>query len=216
MGIAERRQREREELQAAIIDAAVAIVSEQGIDALSVRAVADRIEYSHATIYLYFKGKDELLRAVVHAGFDRFDGMLMRALEESEGAGTQGALAAVRRAYIDFALEHTAYFRLMFNIPGVPCMEPDCRPSDLGVMGEPLPRRDTWNRFGEIIARGIAAGELPWRDPEQGTIAFWAILHGYVSLYLAGHLDRNVHGADELEAMIAAAMPGGLPRALPR
>lgn len=216
MGIAERRQREREELHAAIIDAAVEIVSTEGVDALSVRAVADRIEYSHATIYLYFTGKDELLRAVVHEAFARFDAMLDRALVTSESGGTQAQLAAVRRAYIDFALEHTAYFRLMFAIPGVPCLDPGCRPSDLGVLGEPLPRRAAWERFSDVVTRGIAEGTLPYPEPEQGIISFWAVLHGFVTLYLAGHLDRNIHNADELDAMVALTLPGGAPRTLPR
>lgn len=153
MGIAERRQREREGLHAAIIDAAVEIVSTQGVDALSVRAVADRIEYSHAAIYLYFKGKDELLRAVVHEAFARFDAMLDRALVASESGGTQAQLAAVRRAYIDFALEHTAYFRLMFAIPGVPCLEPECRPSDLGV--------------------GVRASRCRAGPPGSGSVNWW-------------------------------------------
>lgn len=216
MGIAERRQREREELQAAIIDAAVEIVSAQGVDALSVRAVADRIEYSHATIYLYFKSKDELLRAVVHEAFARFDAMLLAPLERSEGMGTFAQLAAVRRAYIDFAREHTAYFKLMFGLPGVPCVEPECRPSELGALGEPLPRRASWAHFSEVIARGIEADELPYRDVEQGVLAFWAVLHGFVALYLAGHLDRNVSTPEDLEAMIAQVHPAPAPRALPR
>ena len=216
MGIAERRQREREELRAAMIDAAMQIVSEQGVDALSVRAVADRIEYSHATIYLYFKSKDELLRGVVHEGFARFDALMNDALAGSEAEGTAAQLAAVRRAYIDFALEHTPYFRLLFGIPGVPCVEPDCRPSDLGVLGEPLPRRHSWERFAEVITRGIASGELPYRDTSHGILAFWALLHGFVSLYLAGHLDPEVSGAGELESLIASAQPGTEPRSLPR
>ena len=47
-------------------------------------------------------------------------------------------------------------------------------------------------------ASGIAAGELPYRTPEEGIITFWAVLHGFVTLYLAGHLDRNIASADEL------------------
>jgi AcrR family transcriptional regulator len=71
MGIAERREREKEALRTLIIEAARDILSEQGLDALSMRAIAERIEYSPATIYLYFRDKDELIREVVCAGFER-------------------------------------------------------------------------------------------------------------------------------------------------
>ncbi|MEX0893041.1 MAG: helix-turn-helix domain-containing protein, partial [Gemmatimonadota bacterium] len=58
MGIAERREREREQVRTLIVEAARDILSAEGLEALSMRAIAERIEYSPATIYLYFKDKD--------------------------------------------------------------------------------------------------------------------------------------------------------------
>src|SRR5690554_886786 len=71
MGIAERRGRDREALRTRIVEAARDIVSEAGLDALSMRSIAERIEYSPGTIYLYFRDKNELLGEVIHAGFER-------------------------------------------------------------------------------------------------------------------------------------------------
>src|SRR3990172_13403798 len=131
MGVAERRQREREELRSAIIDAAVEIVSTQGVEALSIRGVAERIEYAPATIYLYFESKDALLRTVVEEAGRRFDLALAAAVPDVPLATAIERLRALRRAYLRFALEQTAAFRLLFALPKVPFLNSDCRPSEL-------------------------------------------------------------------------------------
>ena len=71
MAIAGSREKAKEALRTRIVEAARDIVSEEGLDALSMRALAERIEYSPATIYLYFRDKEELLRDVVEQGFRR-------------------------------------------------------------------------------------------------------------------------------------------------
>src|SRR5680860_149798 len=120
MGIVERREREKEALRTRIVEAARDIVSEAGLEALSMRALAERIEYSPATLYLYFRDKDELIREVVFEGFRRM-GECMCA--EGEGLGKDADAGQQHRAsgrgYARFALENTAYFRVMFELPTV-------------------------------------------------------------------------------------------------
>src|SRR5688500_7951298 len=124
MGIAERREREKEALRTRSVEAARDLASEEGLDALSMRAIAQRAEYSPATIYLYFRDKDALLREVIQAGFERM-GEYMR--EELEEVGTASSPAeqylALGRGYVRFAIENTAYFRVMFELPTVACMD---------------------------------------------------------------------------------------------
>ena len=69
MGIKERKERQKEELRQKIMNAATEILNKDGIDAVSIRNVAARIEYSPRTIYLYFKDKDELLQEIIESGF---------------------------------------------------------------------------------------------------------------------------------------------------
>ena len=128
MAIAGSREKAKEALRTRIVEAARDIVSEEGLDALSMRALAERIEYSPATIYLYFRDKEELLRDVVEQGFRR----MSATVQEQTAALGEGASAAERhralgRAYARFALDNTAYFRVMFEIPGVAQLRGDGR-----------------------------------------------------------------------------------------
>lgn len=82
-----RREREqedggrREDLRERVLEAAGEIVGEQGLDALSMRAIAERIGYSPGTIYLYFRDKDELLGGVMNEGFHRLEATMRRELK---------------------------------------------------------------------------------------------------------------------------------------
>ena len=69
MGIEERKKKEKERLRKKILDAAFSIINEEGYQALTIRRLADRIEYSPRTIYLYYTDKEDLLRAIVEFGF---------------------------------------------------------------------------------------------------------------------------------------------------
>src|SRR5690349_13484924 len=107
MGIAERREREKEALRTRIVEAARDIVSEEGLDALSMRAIAERIEYSPATIYLYFRDKDALLREVVEEGFHRLGEYMREELEVVRGADNPAEeYLAMGRGYVRFAIEN--------------------------------------------------------------------------------------------------------------
>ena len=205
MGVAERRQREKEELRTAIIDAAVEIVSTQGVEALSIRGVAERVEYAPATIYLYFENKDALLRAVVEEAARRFDTALAAAVPDLPPAPPLERLRALRRAYIRFALEQTAAFRLLFSLPKVPFMDSGCRPSELPAANGGLPADCAWVRLREAVAGAMHGGSMSFPTVDAGALALWASVHGYVTLYLAGHLDQYVDSADALIALVEAS-----------
>jgi AcrR family transcriptional regulator len=205
MGIAERKEREREALRTRIVEAARDIVSEEGLDALSMRAIAERIEYSPATIYLHFRDKDELLREVVLEGFQRMNDY---GLEEFEKLGPEANPAeqhrAMGRAYARFALENTAYFRVMFELPTVaqaPC------PADCGEAEEGMGRRagQSWESMVGNIQRAIDAGLLQMPNAERAAVISWGLIHGLTSLYLSGHL-RMVTSHEEFLALVEEAM----------
>jgi AcrR family transcriptional regulator len=72
MGISERKEREKQEMREKILLVATEMFIEEGYDKTSIRKIADKIEYSPATIYLYFKDKDEIFHAIHDKGFDKF------------------------------------------------------------------------------------------------------------------------------------------------
>jgi AcrR family transcriptional regulator len=190
VGVAERRERERELLRGQIIDAARDLLVEQGLAGLSMRAIAERIEYSPATIYIYFRDKEELIREVVHTGFERMGAVVsaeQSRLDETAGAADQ--YRAMGRAYARFALENPAYFRVMFELPGA--AELKCE--------EPADRPQGFDAAVEMVARAVASGEFGRVDPRRTAVLGWGVIHGLTSLYLTGHLRQD---ADTPEAFL--------------
>jgi AcrR family transcriptional regulator len=203
MGIAERRGRERIALRTRIVEAARDIVSEQGLDALSMRAIAERVEYSPATLYLYFRDKDELLREVVAEGFRRLgDASRAQLAALPEGSDAAEHHRALGRAYARFALENTGYFRVMFELPAVARagLEPCC--SQFAESGD---ENDTLQFVIETVRRGIDEGVIQLADARRGALISWALIHGLTSLYLSGHL-RDVESHEEFLKLVEEAM----------
>jgi AcrR family transcriptional regulator len=203
MGIAERREREKEALRTRIVEAARDIVSEEGLDALSMRAIAQRAEYSPATIYLYFRDKDALLREVIQAGFERM-GEYMREEMEEIGATPSPAeqYLALGRAYVRFAIENTAYFRVMFELPSVAHL--DCMPRECvaGTAHGLIPR----DFAATMVQRAIDDGFFQIPDARRGTMVGWGMVHGLTSLYLSGHLSEEVSSHGEFLDLVEEAM----------
>jgi AcrR family transcriptional regulator len=196
MGTAERRERERENVRTAIIEAARDILSANGPTALSMRAIADRIEYSPATIYLYFKDKDELVGEVSTEAFEVLNEYVRRevaAVGETANAAEQ--YGAIGRAYARFALDHTAYFRVMFELPQVPhmdCPEPDAPGSLESVVA--------------TVQRGVDEGHIDSKDARRTAVLGWGLVHGLTSLYLTGHLADVAGSNEEFMELIGEAM----------
>lgn len=177
MGSQERRQRERENLQRAILDAARELFTEHGFAAVSLRKIAERIEYSPTAIYLYFKDKNEILAALIQEGFE----LLCARMAEVSSANPIERLTQGGICYLRFAQEHPQYFALMFEL----CDE------DLEKAFDPKPEVII-RAFGfirEAVAQGIAEGLFRADIPEivlSHTI--WAHLHGAATLFLARRL----------------------------
>ncbi len=181
MGIAERREREKEMLRARIVEAARDLLSEQGLDALSMRAIAERIEYSPATIYLYFRDKEELTSEVIREGFRRMHGVMMEELtalpETASGAEQYGATG---RAYARFATENAAFFRVMFELPSAAHVE--CPERAQG------PEETSFDRVVMAVEAGLRDGSIQGGDARRIALIGWGLVHGLTSLYLSGHL----------------------------
>jgi AcrR family transcriptional regulator len=197
MTIAERRSREREQLRTRILEAARDLLSAQGLHALSMRSIAERIEYSPATLYLYFKDKDELVREVVKTGFERMREVVsreLRALPETANAAQQ--YGAMGRAYARFALENPAYFRVMFELPGT--AEVEC-PTELGG-------KDGFRDVVETVQRGVEQGLIGTDDACRTAVIGWGLVHGLTSLYLSGHLAGQVVSHEGFLELVEEAM----------
>lgn len=173
MGIKERRDRERRAVRERIIAAAERIAAAGDWDAVTIRAVAGAIEYSPALIYEYFKGKDEILLALMSQGFGRLHQTLMTAAQSAPTPQT--AVESLGLAYWNFALESPTLYQLMHGLRGVP----------FGTHETPLEARACFEDLRAAIERLMsAAGTLESGDSEERADLYWSFLHGLVSLCL--------------------------------
>lgn len=111
MGVIERKEREKTEMRELITAAAMKMFLEDGYAKTSIRGIADAIEYSPGTIYLYFKDKDELLYEVQADAYGR---LLEVFQKEATSTDPLQKLHQLGRAYINFGLKNPELYDLMF------------------------------------------------------------------------------------------------------
>ena len=181
MGIAERRERQKAEIRELILDAAREIVGKEGLEGLTIRKIADAIEYVPGTIYLHFENRDAIARELVVSGFMELVGYMAPAAQESDPLKR---LDAIGYAYAKFGIERPETYRTIF-------LQPPAISSALMELlkGEGDGRDDghgpgdqAFNilagTVGELIDRGIFRPGNPVVIAET----IWAWLHGIVAL----------------------------------
>jgi len=115
LGIAERKGRERAAREQRIVAAARVIAEREGWDAVTIRRLADEIEYSQPVLYSHFENRDAIVAAVAVAGFKEITVAVREAA--SEAAGRRNALKNVAKAYLAFGLGRPALYEAMFVLP---------------------------------------------------------------------------------------------------
>ncbi len=162
----------------AILEAARDLIAEGGIEAMSMRAVAERVGVSATAIYHHYANKQALVDAVVRVAFERF-GAEMQAAVERQRRGSLNRVRAFGEAYVRFAIEHEAYFRIIFSIAAPTLRNLDELP---GGAGYPL--------LLETIREAMASGEMRPADPDLMAHYLWAHVHGVVTLALSCRLEK--------------------------
>jgi AcrR family transcriptional regulator len=186
----ERRERDRARRRQAIITAARQMAEAEGWDAVTIRRLADRIEYSQPVLYSHFPGKGGIIHAVAVEGFAELRVILHNA---RQAAGSpEAALGELAEAYVGFALEHPALYDAMFTLS---TELPFGRPEAPGEL------RAAFAEFMETVMP--LAGD---RDPETLAEVAWSALHGIATLTRAGRL-RPDHQQARL-AMLTSQLAG--------
>ncbi|HUF11839.1 MAG TPA: TetR/AcrR family transcriptional regulator [Longimicrobiales bacterium] len=204
MGTIERREREKEHLREKIVEAARDILSERGLEGFSMREIARRIEYSPATIYLYFQSKEDLVRAVVREGMRRLSDVIRIEMEAAgEHVSSAERYRASGRGYVRFALENTAYFHVIFDLPGEAQMEGDCSALMEGEALDQAAFERVVGVLGQACREGTYRKDL---DVEQAAVIGWATLHGLVSLFLSGHLQDFAPTREQFEVLVERSL----------
>jgi AcrR family transcriptional regulator len=205
MGVAERRAREKEVLRSQILSAASELFVAEGVQSVSMRRIAEKIEYAPSTIYLYFKDKEELLHTICREVFEELTAILAEI--HSRGLAPLDQLRAGLRAYVDFGLEHPNHYLLVFG----PAMYEE-------VPGEPSPEDvagvKAFDQLRQTIQYGISTGAIRQADVDVLSQTIWMMLHGITDLLIISKDVPNFPWADQesviscgLDAIIQSVRP---------
>lgn len=202
MGTKERQDRERQAVAASILDAARDLFVAEGYQSVSIRKIAERIEYSPAAIYSYFASKDDIFLALAAEGFHRLDDKVQSAMR------TGDPLDDVRAnwwAFYEFSQEQPAYFQLMFVDRSVPRITQQWEGFEFlqQMLGNAV----------AAIQRAIDAGQLPKTlSPNVAMHMLWAALIGPAVVgirhRLASGEDYDALARDVLNTTIAGLQAG--------
>ncbi|MBZ2178785.1 MAG: TetR/AcrR family transcriptional regulator [Acidobacteriota bacterium] len=178
MGTAERRAREKDALRQKILQVATELFLHDGFDSVTMRAIADRIEYAPSTIYLYFKNKTEIVDAICVETFEILIDRLHQI--EQQALPPDASLAAGIRCYIEFGIEYPHQYRLVFgNVPSDDFTES----AESNLLG-----RQALEHLVRIIAIGQQAGLFPTTtDPAADALTVWSHMHGTTCILINDH-----------------------------
>ncbi|MFE4309093.1 TetR/AcrR family transcriptional regulator [Streptomyces sp. NPDC056891] len=173
MSVQQRKDRERADRERLIVATARELAEQQGWDAVTTRRLAERIEYSQPVLYSHFRGKREIIGAVALQGAAEMAVAVRTAA--SRANSPRERVAALARAYLDFATSNPAVYDAMFQLDGGLAFAHEDTP-------EPL--KDAFaallETLGEVAGDGVHPGLF--------TETFWAALHGLATLTRAGRL----------------------------
>ena len=169
------------DLPRAMLQEAVRVIQKQGVDALTLRMVGEKLGVSRTALYRHFADKRALLGAVATEGFR----MLRQATAEAYTAAGQGdaGFRAMGLAYVRFALAHPAHYRIMFG---------GFVASGKGPAGVTDPDTDAFQVLVDAIVEQQRAGLVRDDDAKQLAIYIWSTVHGIAMLALDGHLPPSM------------------------
>lgn len=200
-----RRSRERQATRDRILDAARELFVERGVEATTMRAIAERLECTAPAIYHHFADKQSLLRELVTQDIGALGASFQQLREVADPVGR---LIKLGMAYVRFGLEHPQHYRLLFMTPGAKRNAP----GDTTHV-ERNPESDAYGilhaTVSEIIRRGTFHGDFG--DADRVSQIYWAAVHGLVSLHMVFAEDRWIEWRDvetSAERMLAALVDG--------
>lgn len=175
MGSKERILRLKEETRINILDAALQIVKQDGWQALSMRKIADVIEYTAPVIYEYFSNKDAILLELTRKGYLILSKDLVEAKAEHKLPAEQ--LEAMWLAYWNFAFANKELYQVMFGV------STSCSCEQI----KGLPEADLpWDHFTEVIGELMHITDMDSKIICTKYYTFWSIVHGLVSINILG------------------------------
>jgi len=165
-----RRERQRRELRATILDAAREAFIRDGYEHFSMRKLGEKIQYSPGIIYLHFKDKGDLIRCLVEEGFARLLEELEKIPDEKDAVRS---LKRKMKAYVDFGLRYPNHYHFAFMM----------RPND-AVFPSPDRPHPAFDVMRDSVRRCLAQKQFRRVSVDTASQVLWASIHGITSLLI--------------------------------
>jgi AcrR family transcriptional regulator len=179
-------------LKEALVSAGLEILSEKGIEGLSLRNVAKKIGVSHTASYNHFPDKQALLAAISTAGHEQLHQILLDTFEKTKHSSSH-VISEIAWAYLQFALDNPAIFKLMFS--GALEEERD-HPEYVEISQKSIAL------FEDMIVFSQNKGQLPEGKVEIIAIKLWSLVHGFTYLMLENQFPIEYLKGQELREML--------------
>jgi len=184
-----------------ILEAALTILHEEGMGALSMRAIAERVGMSPMALYTYFENRDDLLHALREHHRRVLNARYADALARARDGDVVRVTAEVLAGYVSFARRNPHIFRLLW------CTQPESTPDDDCPRGRGV--QELLEHLAQLIALGIERGVFTERDPLFAARLAFGMIHGPLLLSLVpGAVDAST--LEQLETEIVEAAIGYL------
>jgi AcrR family transcriptional regulator len=177
MGVKERKERDKAEMRDMILQSAHKLFIDRGFEEVSIRNIAEAIEYSPATIYLYFKDKNDIFFALHTEAFKKFNAYMSDLFDIADPFER---LIGMGERYIQFTNEHAKYYEIMFIMDNPMDCEENSEKWEEG-------KKALANLEGLIMACQ-QAGRFKDQDPRVLAFSIWSYMHGMCSLSLRKRL----------------------------
>jgi AcrR family transcriptional regulator len=179
------------DLKEALVQAGLKLLTEGGVASLTLRAAAQLAGVSHAAPYRHFADKDTLVAAIAERGFR----LLTTSMRDEIARGKTDVRTSLRAAgvgYVRFAVQHPAYFRVIF----AGLVPDDAVSAELRAAGA-----EAYAVLRGLVVAGLADGTLRAADADLLSLAAWSLVHGLGMLAINGQLQPWGHGAEAVERL---------------
>ena len=176
MAIADRKAKEKEDLKALILKGAKKLFVEKGVEQTTIRSIAEGIDYSVGTVYLYFKDKNAILHALHTQGFSQLSSdfkVLYNVNDPME------RLKALGKVYIQFAMDNPDMYDLMFSLKA-PMEFLEARQEEEWNEG-----KATFDVLHTTVKQCMSAGHFTGHKSEPLAFMMWSLVHGMCSLEIS-------------------------------
>src|SRR5262245_5268145 len=165
------RERYRDVLRRAILDAAREAFIRDGYEGVSMRKLAERVGCSHANLYLHFRDKEALFDCLVEESFDQFADGLRKMIESARGGDPVDLVRKAGRAYVEFGVAHPGVYEFAFVMR---------RPG----RGSPRKPHVIYERVQSLVQRCMNEKRFRRTNVDAASQALWAAAHGITSLLI--------------------------------